>query len=77
MRIAVMTIKKDRCMNIIKITENDFNKIFLLKMNNEYEMIARIFTFIAELAHYTIASEVAIMNFLRTRLNILALRIFT
>lgn len=39
-------------------------------------MIARIPTSIAEPAHYTTASEVATMDFLRTRLDILVPRVF-
>lgn len=76
MRTAAMAIGRDRCVDIMKITEDDFNKIFLLTMNDEYEVIARIPTPIAEPAHYTTATEVATMNFLRTRLNISTPRVF-
>lgn len=63
-------------MDIMKVTEGGFNKIFLLTMDDGYEVIARIPTPIAGPAHYTTASEVATMDFLRTRLHIPAPKVF-
>lgn len=60
----------------MKVTEGGFNKIFLFTMDNGYEVIARIPTPIAGPAHYTTASEVATMDFLRTRLDIPTPRVF-
>ena len=76
MRIAAMAVGRDRCMDITKVTEGGFNKIFLLTMDDGYEVIARIPTPIAGPAHYTTASEVATMDFLRTRLDIPAPKVF-
>jgi len=45
-------------------------------MDNGYEVIARIPTPIAGPAHYTTASEVTTIDFLRTRLDIPTLRVF-
>lgn len=36
MRIAAMAVERNRCVNIIKITEGGFNKIFLLTMDDGY-----------------------------------------
>ena len=76
MRAAAMAVGRDRCIDITKLTEGGFNKIFLLTMDDGYEVIARIPTPIAGPAHYTTASEVATMDFLRTRLDIPAPRVF-
>ena len=76
MRIAAMAVGRDRCIDIIKVTEGGFNKIFLLTMDDGYEVIARIPTPIAGPAYYTTASEVATMDFLRTRLNIPVPKVF-
>ena len=70
MRIAATAVGRDRCITITKVTEGGFNKVFLLTMDDGYEVIARIPTPIAGPAHYTTASEVATMDFLRTRLDI-------
>ena len=57
--------------NLDKIAEGGFNKIFLLNgAGNGREVIARIPTPIAGPPHYTTASEVATMNFLRTVLSL-------
>lgn len=77
MRIAAIAVGRDRCVDIIKVIEGGFNKIFLLTIDNRYEVIARIPTPIARPAYYTTASEVITMDFLRTRLDILALKVFT
>ncbi|KAL8838293.1 MAG: hypothetical protein Q9170_002190 [Blastenia crenularia] len=76
MHIAAMAVGRDKCIDIMKVTEGGFNKVFLLTMNDGYEVIARIPTPIAGPAHYTTASEVATMDFLRTRLDIPAPKVF-
>ena len=76
MRTAARAVGRDRCVNITKLAEGGFNKVFLLTMNDGYEVIARIPTSIAGPAHYTTASEVATMDFLRTRLDIPAPKVF-
>ena len=76
MRIAAIAVGRDRCIDIMKVTEGGFNKIFLLTMDDGYEVIARIPTPIAGPAHYTTASEVATMDFLRTRLGIPVPKVF-
>ena len=76
MSIAATAVGRDRCVEINKIAEGGFNKVFLLTMNDGYEVIARLPTPIAGPAHYTTASEVATMDFLRTRLDIPVPKIF-
>ena len=76
MRTAARAVGRDRCVNIMKVAEGGFNKIFLLTMDDGYEVIARIPTPIAGPAHYTTASEVATMDYLRTRLDIPAPKVF-
>lgn len=76
MRTAAMAVGRDKCVNILKVTEGGFNKIFLLTMDDGYEVIARISTLIARPPHYMTVSEVATIDFLRTQLNILVPKVF-
>lgn len=76
MRTAAMAVGRHRCVDIVKVTEGGFNKIFLLTMDDGYEVIARIPTPIAGPAHYMTASEVATMDFVRTQLDIPAPKVF-
>ncbi len=76
MRIAAMAVGRDRCVDMVKVTEGGFNKIFLLTMDDGCEVIARIPTPIAGPPHYTTASEVATMDFLRTQLDIPVPKVF-
>ncbi|WEW60945.1 hypothetical protein PRK78_006433 [Emydomyces testavorans] len=70
MQVATAAANTRHCVRIEKLAEGGFNKIFLLTMDNEYEVIARIPTPIAGPPHYTTASEVATMDFLRNILEI-------
>ena len=76
MRIAAMAVGRNKCVDIRKLTEGSFNKIFLLKMSDGYEVVARIPTPVAGPSHYTTASEVATMDFLRTQLEIPIPKVF-
>ncbi|KAJ9303267.1 hypothetical protein DTO271G3_641 [Paecilomyces variotii] len=69
-RIAAEAVQQDYCPNIAKLAEGGFNKVFLLRAKNGREVIARIPTPIAGPPHYTTASEVATMDFLRTVLKL-------
>ncbi|KAJ5135715.1 Mitochondria protein Fmp29 [Penicillium bovifimosum] len=69
-RIAGEAVQQDYCPNITKLAEGGFNKVFLLQAKNGLEVIARIPTPIAGPPHYTTASEVATMNFLRAVLKL-------
>ena len=76
MRIAAIAVGRHRCVDMVKVTEGGFNKIFLLTMDDGYEVIARIPAPIAGPSHYMTASEVATMDFLRTHLDIPAPKVF-
>lgn len=76
MHIAAIAVGRHRCVDIVKVTEGGFNKIFLLTMDDGYEVIARIPMPIAGPPHYMTASEVATMDFLRTQLDLPAPKVF-
>lgn len=67
---AVRAANKERCVGFVKLAEGGFNKVFLLTMGDGAEVIARIPTPIASPPHYSTASEVATMDFLRSVLEI-------
>ncbi|KAJ5631942.1 hypothetical protein N7490_008281 [Penicillium lividum] len=69
-RIAGEAVQQDYCPDIAKLAEGGFNKLFLLRAKNGREVIARIPTPIAGPPHYTTASEVATMDFLRAVLKL-------
>lgn len=68
--VAAKALNRDRCPHIEKIAEGGFNKIFLLHSDDGHEVIARIPTPVAGPPHYTTASEVATLNFLRNVLGL-------
>src|SRR5947207_3004981 len=76
MRAAARAVNRDRCINIIKMAEGGFNKVFLLTMDDGYEVAARIPTPTAGPPHYTTASEVATLDFLRNVLELPVPKIF-
>lgn len=76
MRVAATAVGRDRCVDMLKVTEGGFNKIFLLTMDNGPEVIARIPTPIAGPPHYTTASEVATMDYFHTQLGIPVPKVF-
>ncbi|OJZ84425.1 hypothetical protein ASPFODRAFT_34687 [Aspergillus luchuensis CBS 106.47] len=64
-RVAGKAMGEDHCSHIFKLAEGGFNKVFLFRTTSGKEVIARIPTPIAGPPHYTTASEVATMAFLR------------
>ncbi len=64
MRVAANAVHREECVRIEKMAEGGFNKIFLLSMNDGYQVIARIPTSIAGPPHFTTASEVATLDLL-------------
>ncbi|KAI9742955.1 MAG: hypothetical protein M1835_002988 [Candelina submexicana] len=76
MRVAAKAVGREKCVNITKVAEGGFNKVFQLTMDDEYEVIARIPTPIAGPPHYTTASEVATLDFLRIELDIPVPKVF-
>ncbi|KAF2229901.1 kinase-like protein [Viridothelium virens] len=58
------------CAEVSRLPEGNFNKTFLVKMQNGREVIARLPNPNAGRSHYTTASEVATMDYMRDRLKI-------
>jgi hypothetical protein len=58
------------CNSIVKLAEGGANKVFLITMEDGFEVIAKLPTPIAGPTHYLTASEVATMDFLRTELSL-------
>lgn len=64
-KIAAGSIGASSCVEIKKVPEGNFNKTFLLTMNDGNEVIAKVPNPNAGRPHFTIASEVATMDFVR------------
>ena len=64
-RIAAESTGASSCVEVKKIPEGNFNKTFLLTMNNGNEVIAKVPNPNAGRPHYSTASEVATMDFVR------------
>ena len=70
-RIAAESTGASSCVEIKKIPEGNFNKTFFLTMNNGNEVIAKVPNPNAGRPHFTTASEVATMDFVRKSFLIL------
>lgn len=64
-RVAASSVGANKCIEITKLAEGSFNKTFKLTLDNGMNVIARIPHPIAGPRHYTTASEVATMEFVR------------
>ena len=62
-RLAANAIGSESCVQVEKLSEGQFNKVFLLTMNDGREVIAKLPNPNAGRPHFTTASEVATMNF--------------
>ncbi|KAI9681176.1 MAG: hypothetical protein M1817_002458 [Caeruleum heppii] len=62
-RIASQAVGSSPCMDIVKLPEGNFNKTFLMTMDDGKQVVARVPNPNAGQAHYTTASEVATMDF--------------
>lgn len=58
-------LMRSRCVQMDKMPEGLFNKVFSLQMENGKEILARIPNPNAGHAHYVVASEVATLDFVR------------
>lgn len=54
-----------RCAEVTKLPEGNFNKTLLVKMQDGHEVIARLPNPNSGQSHFTTASEVAIMDYVR------------
>ncbi|KDQ11506.1 hypothetical protein BOTBODRAFT_135803 [Botryobasidium botryosum FD-172 SS1] len=69
-KIASEAAGAKSCLSIRKIAEGAFNKIFLLRLDNNKEVIARIPCSSAGPPHFATASEVATMDFALDHLHL-------
>jgi len=74
---AAQSVVADSCVEVSKLGEGNFNKTFLLKMDNDVEVVARIPHPNAGPPHLTTASEVATLSFLRNHLKINVPKVFS
>ncbi|KAF1963163.1 phosphotransferase enzyme family protein [Byssothecium circinans] len=64
--LAASSIGSDSCAEVVKISEGQYNKVLCLTMNDGKEAIAKLPNPNAGRPHFTTASEVATMNFLKS-----------
>jgi hypothetical protein len=62
-RIAARSVGSGACVEIEKLTEGNFNKAFLMTMDDGREVIAKVPNPNAGYPHFNTASEVATMEF--------------
>lgn len=65
-RLAASAIGSESCVKVVKISEGQYNKVFLLTMDDGREVIAKLPNPNAGLPYFTTASEVATMDFVRS-----------
>ncbi|KAE8337770.1 hypothetical protein BDV24DRAFT_154051 [Aspergillus arachidicola] len=68
--IAASVVAAQSCARVLKTSEGQYNKVFLLTMDNGREIVAKLPNPNAGRPHFTTASEVATMDFLRNVLNL-------
>jgi hypothetical protein len=68
-RVAAECTGHVNCTSIIKLAEGGVSKVFLLTMEDGFEVVAKLPTPIAGSSHYLTSSEVATMEFLRQELS--------
>jgi hypothetical protein len=67
-RLAAGAIGAESCVKIVKLPEGQYNKVFLLTMDDGREVIAKLPNPNAGRPHFTTASEVATMGFVNYHL---------
>ncbi|KAK2777918.1 Phosphotransferase enzyme [Onygenales sp. PD_12] len=75
MRVTARSLGSEKCIEIEKLSEGNFNKTFLLTTDNGKQAVARVPNPNAGRLHYSTASEVATMDFVRNVLGIPAPKI--
>ena len=74
-KTAARAVNAKFCVNITKLPEGSYNKVFLLTLDNGVQVIARIPNpYLAQ--NFVTASEVATLDFLRNELGIPVPRVF-
>jgi hypothetical protein len=64
---AALDNKHGKVANMTKLAEGGFNRVFLLKLEDGFELVAKIPYRIARPKHFTTASEAATLTFLRLK----------
>lgn len=65
-RIAAQVTRSKSCIQVQKLPEGNFSKVFLITMDDGKEVIAKLPNPNAGRPHFTTASEVATMDYVRT-----------
>lgn len=65
LKLAASAIGSKSCVQVIKISEGQYNKVFLLTMGDGREAIAKLPNPNAGRPHFTTANEVATMDFVQ------------
>ncbi|RWQ91924.1 phosphotransferase enzyme family protein [Paecilomyces variotii] len=76
LQLAASAIGSRSCTEVLKISEGQYNKVFQLTMDDGREIIAKLPNPNAGRPHFTTASEVATMDFLRNVLNLPVPRVY-
>ncbi|KKZ64263.1 hypothetical protein EMCG_09761 [[Emmonsia] crescens] len=76
-RVAAKAVGAMRCVNIEKCADGMYNKAYTLTMDNGMQVIGKVPNPNAGMPHYTTASEVATMEFVRNILKTPAPRVYT
>ncbi|KAL2854740.1 kinase-like domain-containing protein [Aspergillus pseudodeflectus] len=76
LQLAASAIGSRSCTEVLKISEGQYNKVLQLTMNDGREIIAKLPNPNAGRPHFTTASEVATMDFLRNVLNLPVPRVY-
>ncbi|KMU87576.1 hypothetical protein CIHG_05969 [Coccidioides immitis H538.4] len=70
LKLAAASIGSESCAEVVKLSEGQYNKVFQLTMHDGREVIAKLPNPNAGRLHFTTASEVATMDFLRNTLHL-------
>ncbi|EAU34264.1 hypothetical protein ATEG_05195 [Aspergillus terreus NIH2624] len=75
-RVATEATGSRFCVQVQKLPEGNFSKVFLMTMDNGREVIAKLPNPNAGRQHFTTASEVATMDYVRNILNVPAPKVY-
>ena len=64
--IAARSVRAGKCILVKKYPDGQYNKTFLMTMDNGKEVVAKVPNPNAGISHYTTASEVASLTFVST-----------
>lgn len=65
LKLAASAIGSKPCVQVVKISKNQYNKMFLLIMSDERKTIVKLSNLNAGRSHFTTTDEVTIMNFVQ------------